>query len=294
MGKDPLSISQRMNDINAIANGQPSIRSAFDMALYDLAAKLANMPLYRFLGGELRELRTDMTIGLQCTVEDTVDKAQKIIDCGFNAIKLKVGRPELQDVDHVAAVRELVGTDISIKIDANQGWSYPQAVANIEAMLDFNIQYIEQPLAAWDMDNLRRLRNRSKSPICADESIFDHHDAFKFAALGAVDYFNIKLGKSGGIHGALKINAIAEAAGYKCMIGCFSESRLALSAAAHLSLACSNIFFIDLDSAYNLKEDPVIGGVEFDQNMGGLLNVTNSIGHGAIIDESFLDGVIKI
>ena len=77
-------------------------------------------------------------------------------------------------------------------------------------MLDFNIQYIEQPLAAWDMDNLRRLRNRSKSPICADESIFDHHDAFKFAALGAVDYFNIKLGKSGGIHGALKINAIAE------------------------------------------------------------------------------------
>ena len=153
IGKDPLAIEARMREINSFTVGDSSIRSGFDMALYDLAAKAANMPLYQFLGGTLladgqpRVLRTDMTIGIQDTVEETVKEAKAILDAGFDAIKLKVSRAGLEDVAHVAAVRELAGPDIAIKMDSNQGWDYPTAVANINAMKPLDLQYSEQPLA---------------------------------------------------------------------------------------------------------------------------------------------------
>ena len=296
-GKNPLAVAARMAEMNAFTVAEPSIRSAFDMALYDLLAKVAGLPLYVLLGGESsrgtggiqRELRTDLTIGLQETVDDTLALTESILSAGFDAIKLKVGRARLEDVAHVSAVREMVGSDIAIKIDSNQGWSYPEALANITAMESLKLQYAEQPIAAWDIDNLRRLRDKVDLPICADESVFDHLDALKLVNAGAVDYLNIKLGKSGGIHTALKINAIAEAAGCQCMIGCFSESRLALSAAAHLALARPNIVFVDLDSAYKQKQDPVIGGVGCDMKLGGQLNLPDKPGHGAEFDEKYLD-----
>ena len=278
-----------MGEINGATVGDPSIRSAFDMALYDIAAKAAGMPLYQFLGGERRGIRTDLTIGMQDSVEKTVEKAQAILDAGFDAIKLKVGRPGLADVAHVKAVRELIGPDVALKMDSNQGWDYPTAVANINAMAALDVQYSEQPLAVWDYDNMARLRDKVDLPICADESLFDDKDALKILKLGAADYLNIKLGKAGGIHMGLKVNAIAEAGGCKCMIGCFGESRLGLSAAAHLAMARPNITFLDLDSAYHFKSDPVIGGVAYDQTIGGLLLLPDTIGHGAEIDEEYLD-----
>lgn len=288
-GKDPLAIDQRMREINRFTVGEPAIKSAFDMALYDIAAKAANMPLYQFLGGTLRELRTDLTIGLQDTVENTLMQAKDILARGFNAIKMKVGRAGLADVEHVAAVRELAGPDIEIKIDSNQGWDYPTAVANINAMRPLNLQYSEQPIAAWDYQNLARLRDKVDLPICADESIFSDKDALKLVEMGAADFLNIKLAKSGGIHTALKINAIAEAAGCRCMIGCFSESRLSLGVAAHLAVAKPNICFLDLDSAFAFKHDPVIGGMTYDDNIGGIINLSNDIGHGAAFDENMFE-----
>ena len=293
-GKDALAIESRMQDINSVTVGDSSVRSAFDMALYDIAAKAANMPLYQFLGGALRELRTDLTIGIKDTVSETLAQAKSIMEAGFNAIKLKVGRPGLEDVPHVRAVRELVGPDMSLKMDSNQGWDYPTAFANINEMADLNLQYAEQPIEAWNHEGLASLRTKVNLPICADESVFDHKDALKLVKMEAVDYLNIKLGKAGGIHIGLKINAIAEAAGMKCMIGCFAESRLGLSAAAHLAMARPNISFIDLDSCYHFKTDPVIGGLTFDDKIGGLLNLTDAIGHGAVFNESHLDQKSKV
>ncbi|PHZ86370.1 mandelate racemase/muconate lactonizing enzyme family protein [Paremcibacter congregatus] len=294
IGKAAVAIEARMAEINGFIVGEPSIRSAFDMALYDIAAKAANMPLYRFLGGERREIRTDLTIGWQETVEQTVAQAQAILDAGFDAIKMKTGRPGLCDVPHVKAVRELAGPDIAIKIDSNQGWDYPTAIANINAMKHLNLDYSEQPLKVWDYEGLARLRDKVNLPICADESVFTDKDALKLIKQGACDYLNIKLGKAGGIHMGLKINAIAEANGSKCMIGCFGESRLGLSAAAHLAMARPNITFLDLDSAYHFKSDPVIGGVTYDEKVGGLLHLPDTPGHGAEIDEIVLQETIKI
>ena len=291
IGKDPLAIEARMREVNRFIVDESSTRSAFDMAFYDIAAKAAGLPLYKFLGGEQRSIRTDLTIGQLDTVEQTVAEAKRILGEGFDAIKIKVGRPGLEDVAHVSGVREAVGPDVAIKVDSNQGWDYPTAVANIQAMEPFNLQYSEQPLAVWDFANMARLRDKVSLPICVDESVFDDKDALKLIHCGAADYLNIKLGKSGGIHTALKINAVAEAAGSKCMIGCFSESRLALSAAAHLALAKPNITFLDLDSAYAFKQDPVIGGMYYDDKIGGLIHVPEELGLGAIFDENLLEEV---
>ena len=294
LGKDPLAIEARIAEINRFTIGDPSIRSALDMALYDIAAKASGMPLYQYLGGARRELRTDLTIGMQSTVEKTVIRAEQILNQGFNAIKMKVGRTGLADVAHVTAVRKLVGPDVAIKIDSNQGWDYPTAVANIRAMERLNLQYSEQPLAVWDIDNLARLRDKVDLPLCADESVFDDKDALRLVKAGAADYLNIKLGKAGGIHTGLKINAIAEAAGCRCMIGCFGESRLALSAAAHLAMARPNICFLDLDSAYKYLIDPVQGGMTYDENIGGLLHLPDTPGHGAVFDEAKLGQSVTI
>ncbi len=288
LDKDPTAIEARMAEINAASIGDSSLRSAFNTAFFDILGQVANLPLYSLLGGEKRPLRTDFTIGMQTSVALTLDMLAEGKAKGFNEVKLKVGRPGLADVEYIAAVRKQAGPDMAIKIDSNQGWDYPTAVANLRAMNQYGVLYSEQPIAAWDYENLRRLRDKVDTPICADESVFDDRDALKLVSMGAVDYLNIKLGKSGGISTALRIEAIAQAAGCKCMIGCFAESRLGLTAAAHLACARPNIAFLDLDSPLNLKTDPVKGGMIYDDVIGGGITLPDTPGLGASIDQAFL------
>lgn len=286
--KDPQTIGQHVANMKTMAKIDPSIRSAFDMALYDISAKAAGLPLYKFLGGEQRELRTNLTIGLQDTLAQTVVRAEEILSAGFNAIKMKAGRQNLEDIPHIKSVRKLAGPEILIKIDSNQGWDYETALATLRALEPYDLQYAEQPLPARDLIGLAKLRKHIELPICADESVFDDADAQNIIEAKAADYLNIKLGKSGGIHTALKIDAIACASSAKSMIGCFAETRLGLSAGAHFAMARPNIKFIDLDSAFDFKHDPVIGGMIFDDKIGGLLHIPDAVGHGASIDERAL------
>ena len=123
----------------------------------------------------------------------------------------------------------------------------------------------------------------------ADESLFNSRDALRLVAQEACDYFNIKLAKSGGLNEALKIAAVAEAAGIPCMVGCMSETRLALTAAAHLASARPIIRFLDLDSADMHAVDPVLGGMTYGQ--GGRLALPEGPGLGAEPDPVFLKGL---
>ena len=206
-----------------------------------------------------------------------------------DAVKLKVGRPGLEDVEFVTAVRNHCGPDTLIKIDSNQGWDYETALANLRAMEKLNLQYSEQPVAADDYAGLKRLRENSAIPICADEAVFDDRDAQELVSTESIDYLNIKLGKSGGIEIGVRINAVAEAAGKKCMVGCFAESRMGLTAAAHLAIAHPNVRFIDLDSAYDLKIDPIVGGGSFNEKDGGRIYISDDPGLGAALNAEFIE-----
>ncbi len=282
--KDPLDIETRIREISRYLIYNSTLRSAFDMALYDLLGKAAGLPLYAVLGGGKRSFWTDNTIG----IDEPEEMARKAVDYkkqGFKAIKVKLGEGAERDIERIRRIRKEIGEELPIRIDANQGWDYKTAVTVLHALEPMGIEYCEQPIARWDYENLRRIREKTTIAIMADESLFDHHDALRLVSMGCCDYFNIKLAKAGGIHTALKINAIAEAAGIPCMVGCMMETRLGLTAAAHLVSSRPNIRYADLDGYLAHKVDPVIGGAEY---RVGEINVPDSPGHGADIDDSFL------
>jgi len=285
IGKDPLEIENRLGELMRYLPKNPTVISAFDMALYDLLGKVANLPLYTLLGGGKRTLVTDRTIGIN-TPDKMVQDALDFKDRGFPAVKVKLGTTATEDIDRIRRIREALGPEIPLRIDANQGWDYVTALQALKGMEDQGIQYCEQPVAVWDFESMRRINSQTTIPIMADESLFDDHDAYRLISMGACDYLNIKLAKSGGIHIALKTNAIAEAVGMRCMVGCMNETRLALTAAAHLASARSNIRFYDLDSADFLKEDPVVEGITYSN--GGKITLPDGPGLGATIDPSFL------
>ena len=287
IGRNPLEIEERMRELDAFLVHNATIKSAFDMALYDLLGKVAGLPLYALLGGKKRIMYTDDTLGID-TPDAMARAALELKQRGFPAIKVKLGTSRMDDVARIRAIRDLVGYEIPIRIDANQGWDPVTAVQTLCDLAPFNIQYCEEPVAHWNNQALRRVKEKSSIPIMADESLFDHHDAFRLASMGACDFFNIKLAKCGGIHNALKINAIAEGAGIQCMVGCMSETRLGMSAAAHLVSARPNIVFADLDAAFNHAEDPVIGGISYD---GAKITLPDTPGHGADIRAEVLAGL---
>ena len=284
IGKDPLDIESRIADMQAYLANNTTILSAFDMALYDLAGKAAGMPIYKLLGGNKTALITDVTIGINDPAY-VAAKAKEYIGKGFHAIKVKLGTTMDKDLARIRAIREAIGNDIPIRIDANQGWDYNTALATLRALEPFVIQYCEQPVEHWNHSALRRIRQFTTIPIMADESLFDHKDAFRLCRDECCDYLNIKLSKSGGIRNALNICAVGESAGIQCMIGCMMESRLGLTAAAHFAAARRNVVFYDLDSALLLDEDPVTGGIIYEADV---VQLPDSPGLGADFDPSWL------
>lgn len=284
VGKDATAIEDRLRELDEFLTHNSSTKCAFDVALYDLLAKRVGLPLYALLAGSNREIHTDNTVG----IDDPALMARQALEIaasGFGAVKVKLGTNRVDDVARIRLIREAVGEEVILRIDANQGWDKTTAILTLQELAHFGIQYCEEPVAHWNIDALRQVRAESPIPIMADESISDHHDAFRLASIGACDYFNIKLAKSGGIHKALKINAVAESAGMRCMVGCMFETRLALGAAAHLMSARPNITFANLDGAFFLAEDPVFGGITFE---GSRIVLPDSPGHGADIDPGFL------
>ena len=291
IGKNPSEIDSHLKTLEAFMLKNPAIRCAYDIARYDLLAKHAELPLYALLGGTKQVLYSNRTIGI-----DTPDKmaaiAKQHIDNGAKAIKVTVGPGKAEDIARIRAIRESVGSGVPMRLDANQAWDEITAINILSALAEYEIEVCEQPLPYWNIEGLKRVRERSPIAIMADESIFDAHDAFRLASLGAVDYFNIKLAKSAGIHGALKINAIGESAGIKCMLGGMSESLIGVSAGAHLVCVCPNISLHDLDSPFHFAEEPSIGGVDFQPN--GTVTLSDAHGHGADVNPEWMERSKKI
>ena len=256
LGKDPTHVATRTAEIDANLLHNSSTRCAFDLALYDLAAKQAGLPLYAYLNGGKRSFITNFTLWLD-TIERTVEAALAYQRAGAGCLKMKVGTSSEEDIARVQAVRSAVGPDIAIRIDANQGWDESKAIVTLGYLAPYDIEFCEQPILYRDFEALARVRAASPIPIMADESLLDQHDAIRLVAMGACDLFNIKPGKAGGLHNALEIEAIAAKAGIPCMVGVFDETRLALSAYAHFICARPNILYADLDSFLAYPDDPI-------------------------------------
>ena len=263
-----------------------SIKSAFDMALYDIASQAAGLPLFSYLGGKNdKALVTDYTVSLGDKYQMAEDALQIKRD-GFQVIKVKLGEAGEKDVERIRLIRKAVGYDIPVRIDANQGWDAASVIQTLESLARFDIQHCEEPIPRWDFMELPQIREKSPIPIMADESCCDHHDAKRLIALNACDLLNVKLGKSSGIFKALKIIQLAEEAGMKIQVGGFLESRLGFTASAHLALTSKNIVWCDFDTPLMFTEDPVSGGITYNQQ--GVISVPDVPGLGAWIDSDIL------
>ena len=255
-----------------------SAKAAVDMALYDLFAQSCGKPLYKVLGGARSSIETDLTISVN-PVPVMVADAKAALEEGFKVLKIKVGKEGLADIPRLKAIREAVGPEVSLRVDANQGWTAKQAVRIITALEDAGVdpELVEQPVPAHDIDGLEYITRRVATPILADESVFSPADAFHILQRHAADMINIKLMKTGGIWQALKICSAAEVYGVECMMGCMLESKLAVSAAAHLAAARSVITRIDLDGPSLCSVDPYTGGPVY-EGPRILMNDTPGIG----------------
>jgi L-alanine-DL-glutamate epimerase-like enolase superfamily enzyme len=291
IGQDALDIPARLQQLHSFTAGNTTIKSAFDMALYDIASKNAGLPLYQFLGGEKRVVESDITIGIATPVV-MADKAVAFKRSGANILKVKLGKNAVEDVERIKQIREAVGYELKIRIDANQGWSFDDAVFAMQALDKYDIEFCEQPMRTWFDDQLPQLMQLSPVKIMADESVYNHHDARRQINSGACHYINIKMAKSGGIYEAKQIHDLAAEKGIACMMGGMLESRIALSAKLHFVYASPNIRFYDMDTCMlGHLEDPCIGGVTYD---GYKLNINDTPGIGADADEAFLEGCERI
>jgi L-alanine-DL-glutamate epimerase-like enolase superfamily enzyme len=291
-GKNALEIEDCISLMDTIIYGNSSIKSAFDMAIYDIASQHAGLPLYKFIGGENNKvIITDYTVSIGEKEKMAAD-ALKIKNEGYPAIKVKLGLDGKKDVERIRAIRAAVGNEIPLRIDANQGWKVKEAIETLNALAEFDIQHCEEPIARWKFMKLPKVKKNSPIPIMADECCGDEHDAERLIEIGACDYMNIKLGKSGGIFKALKMVRLAEAANIHLQVGAFLESRLAMTAFAHFALCSPMIEHYDFDTALMFMEDPVTGGIVYEKN--GVVKVPESVGLGATIDESWLSKMEKI
>ncbi|MEK4229840.1 dipeptide epimerase [Solibacillus sp. FSL H8-0538] len=264
IGMDIEDIAQIMERLDKSIYKNTSAKAAVDMAIYDLFAKRYDTPLYKVLGGYRKELITDITISVNDTAEMVKDSLAAV-ERGFHILKVKVGKDPKGDAARVIAIREAVGSAITLRVDANQGWTPKQSVRIICSLEDANtnIELVEQPVHYDDLAGMQYVTAHTLTNILADESVFSPKDALTIIEKRAADLINIKLMKTGGIYQAQKLCQIAEANGIQCMIGCMLETKISVSAAAHFAAAQKNITMVDLDGPSLCMKDPIVGGPVF-------------------------------
>jgi L-alanine-DL-glutamate epimerase-like enolase superfamily enzyme len=287
IGKNPDDVADCIRIMDSIVYANTSVKSAIDIALHDIASRRANVPLYKFLGGKNdKKMFTDYTVSIG-SVEKMTEDTAKIVTDGFTVIKLKLGGKEDEDFERMRSIREKVGYEIPIRIDANQGWSPEVAISLLKKFEAFNIEHCEEPVSRHNFLSLSSIKSSTTIPIMADESCFDERDAARLVSIGACDLFNIKLGKSSGIHKAMKIVSIADKANINLQAGGFLESRLGFSATAHVALSSDRFLFYDFDTPLMFTEDPVTGGITYGEN--GRITVPGTAGIGATVDDAVLN-----
>ncbi len=243
---DPLHLQALLAQLPQ--QGSRAGRAAVDMALHDLWAQRLGQPLYRLLGlNPAHAPLTSFTIAMDAPEA----MAARAAASGMPIIKIKVGGEN--DEAMVRAIRQ--ATNARLQVDANGGWTREQAAAIIPRLAQYQLQIVEQPLPAGDIEGLRWLRNqRFGVPIFADEAIKTPADILAHA--GAVDGVVIKLAKSGGIRPALNMISLARALDMQVMIGCMVETAVAVTAAAHIAPLCD---YADLDGPLLIANDPFRG-----------------------------------
>jgi L-alanine-DL-glutamate epimerase-like enolase superfamily enzyme len=248
-GLDPWSLEETEHAIDDAVRFNGAAKSAVSAALHDLAAKRLRVPLWKMWGlNPSKAPRSSFTIG----IGEVAEIRRKVAEAAeYPILKVKLGSDHDEDILRV--IRE-AAPDKVLRVDANAAWTAKRALRMMDVLVSHDVEFVEQPLPAHDIDGLRFVRERAPLPILADESCVTSADIPRL--VGAVDGINIKLAKCGGLREALKMIAAARTHGMLVMCGCMIETSLGITAAAHLAPLLD---YADLDGAALVSNDPFIG-----------------------------------
>jgi L-alanine-DL-glutamate epimerase-like enolase superfamily enzyme len=263
--RDPEDLADLCRSVRRSVAGNAGAKAAVDVALHDLAARRAGVSLPRFLGTTRHRVDSDVTLAAGAAGDLAATARTRVAD-GFDVLKLKVGTDAGTDVARVAAVRAAVGSDVGIRLDANQGWSAREAVRAISAMEDqgLGVELVEQPVAAADLDGLAWVSGRVRTPVMADESVYGVRDLVEVIRRHAADLVNVKLAKCGGLSVGRTLLDLAHAQGVGTAVGSMMETHVGIGAAASLAAACGTTVLPDLDAAWWAAAGPYAGGVSYE------------------------------
>jgi L-alanine-DL-glutamate epimerase-like enolase superfamily enzyme len=257
-GQNPFQIARITQELKEALPRLPAALAMVDVALFDMLARKAELPLYQLLGGYKAKIATSITIGI-LPLQETLAQAEKHLKEGFFILKLKGGISPAEDVEKILKLREKFGSNFMLRFDANQGYSFEQSVEFMNEVKSAELEIIEQPTCQTRDERLGQVTQAVTVPVMADESIKTLKDAFRLASNDVIDMINIKIMKMGGIFPSLHINSVAKAAGVDVMVGCLDESALGISAGLHFALSRANIEYADLDGHFDLLHDPFQG-----------------------------------
>jgi L-alanine-DL-glutamate epimerase-like enolase superfamily enzyme len=279
VGRDARALPSLCREAASRTAGTPAARAAIDIALHDLLAQHLGVPLADMLGRAHEALPTSITIGIK-SVAEMLEEADEYLGRGFRVLKVKIGEALELDVERLTKLRERVGPDATIRVDANIGYTIEETARFFERTAGLSIEFVEQPVPREAFEAIRTLTPRRRARIVADESLHDEKDALALASPPgdpACGIYNIKLMKCGGVRPALRIAAIAETAGIALMWGCMDESRISIAAALHAAFASPATRFLDLDGSLDLARDVAEGGFTLE---GGVMRTTGAPGLG--------------
>jgi o-succinylbenzoate synthase len=267
IGRNLLDFNALLATVQQSVRHHSSVKAALEIALYDLRARQFGVPLYQLLGGGTPRIKTDVTISVN-------DSATMVQDCrravaeGFDALKVKVGaRTWREDVETTLAIHRAVGPHVTLRLDANQGWTPKQAVKVIQALeaAGVSLEFVEQPVKADDVAGLKFVTDHTLTPILADEAVFSAEDALHILGTQSADVINIKLMKTGGISQAIEVTHLTRRHHRTCMMGCMLESGISVTAAAHFAVAHADVVtLIDLDGPQLCQASAITGGLSMD------------------------------
>ncbi len=285
VGQDPLRVEWLVHRMEEFIRNWSQIGayaiSGIEIALLDLKGKALGVPVAELLGGFSRDRVPVVGYLFIDEPEANARKAGAFVDAGYTELKLKVGRDFAQDHDTLAAIRDRVGSEVKIRIDANMIWSVPAAIRWIKGLEHFDLQYVEQPVPDFDVQGLAQVRRAVSVPIAADEACTDVRSALELLKQDACDVFVVYPSEAGGLRRAHQIGALADAVGKWCVIGSWAELGVATAGNIHVVSSSSNFPFAS-DTHYPLQEFDVLA--EPFEMTDGLVEVPRSPGLGVELD----------
>ncbi|WP_313738225.1 muconate/chloromuconate family cycloisomerase [Acinetobacter sp.] len=286
-----LNIAQTFAVIKRNINGNRFAKCAIQTALLDIQAQRLGLPLSELLGGRLRDSVPVLWVLASGNTEKDIAEAQNMIAAKrHNIFKLKIGSRAVEaDVEHVLAIKQALGKDVSIRVDVNRAWSELEAIKGIQLLQDGGVDLIEQPCAIDNIDAMQRLTRRFDIAIMADESLMGPGTAYKLAKTNAASVFAVKVAQSGGLLEGRDVATVADLAGIDLYGGTMLEGPVGTIASAHTFSTFTNLAYgTELFGPLLLTEEILKTPLQY-QNFE--LTVPKTAGLGIELDEDKIDNL---